>query len=384
VSDNVGADDYADAPDFSDGINGSSICRYPNTCAFEDESTVGATTEAGFDAPPNNTCTFNSNVVTYKSTVWYEFQVDHSGFLDLGVFGSGAGFVPLLFYGEDYFSGPTDCFLADAGSQTYQARDIVVPRGSTVVVGVGAQNSGNDGAYDITFRWDPDSDNDGIVDSGDGCKTTPGGPHGRGGCPDADADGTVDKNDACPHLFGTVSRGCPDSDGDHLLDPNDRCPHESSLGKTDRNANGCPDRVAIPDITASTSAGKIRKVHGFSVYVSAKLRIKLAGKAPRGTKIRISCKPRKHCKIRKKGSLSKRLRSVIFSKKRKRKEVTRVTVKLTKSGYIGKYLSFKAGYKAPRHSFARSILAGPKRSSNRCIPIGKSKPTKCTSNIFLR
>jgi hypothetical protein len=356
----VGADNYADVPDLSGGINGNSLCRFPRECFLNDEDTIGATLEPGFDAAPNNTCTFNSNTITYKSTVWYAFQAARDGILNLEVFGSGTGFVPLLFYGQDYFSGPTTCWLADAGSQHFgRTPDQFVNAGDVVVVGVASQSSGNDGTYSLGFQWDPDSDNDGTYDSDDRCDTQRG-PASTRGCPDADGDHVADLDDLCDTAAGPASLGgCPDSDGDGLRDISDRCPTKSGKisgcpdADGDGNAEGindaCPGEGTTRDANNNgcQDLGKITAKWGFKPgsYFNRRtgkdlgLTIKklAVSRLPRGARVTVSCTKRackkKTKKAGKKGRVSFTKTKGI--KGRKLKAGVKLTVRVSLAGFVG-------------------------------------------------
>jgi OOP family OmpA-OmpF porin len=81
-----------------------------------------------------------------------------------------------------------------------------------------------------------DTDNDGVVDTEDGCPTIPGRKEMLG-CPDKDNDGVADKEDRCPEVAGLRSlSGCPDKDKDGIEDSKDACPDVAGLLKY----NGCP------------------------------------------------------------------------------------------------------------------------------------------------
>lgn len=96
-----------------------------------------------------------------------------------------------------------------------------------------------------------DKDNDGVLDSVDGCPDQAG-PESNKGCPvlDRDRDGILDKDDNCPDEGGPESnKGCPivDKDNDGVIDKDDGCPYEAGPASN----NGCPvldrDRDGIPD-----------------------------------------------------------------------------------------------------------------------------------------
>ena len=111
---------------------------------------------------------------------------------------------------------------------------------------------------------------------------------------------------------------------------------ESTRGRTDRNANGCPDFASIPDLRASI-AGVVK---GSKVVGVRFTRLRFRSRAPRGTRVRVSCRPRRNCKLRRRGSLRRRIRSLRFRTKR-----TKVTIKATKSGYVGKVFTMTVTFR---------------------------------------
>ena len=94
-----------------------------------------------------------------------------------------------------------------------------------------------------------DSDQDGILDSGDRCPQTPiGTPVDVNGCPpDADGDGVVDTNDRCPQsrAGAAVGRdGCvADADGDGVANDLDACP--DTLPQCTVNERGCAIQQSV-------------------------------------------------------------------------------------------------------------------------------------------
>ena len=90
----------------------------------------------------------------------------------------------------------------------------------------------------VELQGCPDKDNDGIADKDDACPDVAGKPEFKG-CPDKDGDGVIDKDDACPDIAGKKElNGCPDKDGDGIADKDDKCPDVA--GK--KELGGCPDK----------------------------------------------------------------------------------------------------------------------------------------------
>jgi hypothetical protein len=105
------------------------------------------------------------------------------------------------------------------------------------------------GAYRLKV---PDSDNDGVGDDSDLCKTVAQGKHPdpfKPGCPENDEDGddVPDVDDACPVTQPGPTPdpnrpGCPliDTDKDGIADPDDACPLKPGQANSERAHNGCP------------------------------------------------------------------------------------------------------------------------------------------------
>ena len=121
-----------------------------------------------------------------------------------------------------------------------------------------------------TFRLKvPDSDNDGIGDDEDLCKTVPQGKHPdpfKPGCPenDEDGDGVPDVDDACPVTQPGPTPdpkrpGCPliDTDKDGIADPDDACPLKPGQANSDPAHNGCPMEKKRSAEPAETPAGEV-------------------------------------------------------------------------------------------------------------------------------
>jgi hypothetical protein len=263
------------------------------------------------------------------------------------------------------------CDVANPLNRVYS--DTWAIRGSIAMAAGSLNPPGTEGTYRTVLRWDPDSDGDTLTDGrSDRCDGERG-PESLRGCPDSDGDRIPNIDDRCDTLRGPSSLGgCPDTDGDGLIDPNDRCPRESTRGRTDRNANGCPDFASIPDLRASI-AGVVK---GNKVVGVRFTRLRFRSRAPRGTRIRVSCRPRRNCKLRRRGSLRRRIRSLRFRTKR-----TKVTIKATKSGYVGKVFTMTVTFRTVAGGGRNVILRGPKK---RCIPVGGRASRRCTSSLLLR
>jgi Thrombospondin type 3 repeat len=238
-----GNDDIADALDLTADVNGS-ICRFPNIC-FLDDDTTGATLEGG----ENNNCPEPSGPA-FDSTVWYVFQVSQNGLLNVIVDNTLPNGPPPFLPVFQIFNGDTGdgfCAVGFPATTDYASTFAVGPNttlGSLVYMAVGRSTAGGapQGSFDLNLSWDPDSDNDGLTDSGDQCPGQAGSTSAPfNGCPDSDGDGIRDLDDACPSQSGPAQhQGCPDSDGDGIADRNDACAGLSS-GSDGGSFGGCPD-----------------------------------------------------------------------------------------------------------------------------------------------
>ena len=335
------------------------------------------------DADSTNENDFNSCVsetsgfsVDYDKTVWYAAFPEVNGWWDIEVSGGDAVIRVIPINGDVPDFDNSLCY-DDPSNVSVEHAFVGLRGGSSAqyAIQVGVYGTGNTwpSPHDTRITFYKDTDFDTLFDQNDRCPTQAGST-GLRGCPDTDHDGVANPDDGCVTTPGPKSLGgCPDSDGDGVIDVRDACDHESARGKVDKNANGCPDYKSLPDLRASI-AGVIKhnKVVGVKFTV-----LKFRSKAPKGTKISIKCKPRKTCgKIRRKGSLRKRLRRVSFKRKK-----TKITIKATKKGYVGKVFTLTVTYKRLRGGGRNVILRGPKK---RCIPVGGRKSRKCTSALLLR
>jgi OOP family OmpA-OmpF porin len=111
---------------------------------------------------------------------------------------------------------------------------------------------------------DPDSDGDGVPDSGDRCPGTPAGVYvDADGCPlDSDGDGVPDHNDTCPGTMSGVTvdtRGCePDTDRDGVLDRNDRCPGTPPGVQVDVNGCEIKDEIQLPGVNFERNSDRLQ------------------------------------------------------------------------------------------------------------------------------
>jgi len=345
-----------------------------------------------------------SGSVAFGSTVWYIFFPHRNGQFRVVVQSLTSGFRPTVNVfsvnvntgiptgGNSYSDSACDTsdnlfFRADLTYFDSLNNRAYLTGGKAYMIQVGGETTagvptGTEGDYTLDYIYDPDTDRDGLFDSRDACDNVPGGPNGINGCPDRDNDNIIDLRDDCDARVGPARaagfNGCPDSDADGKPDHNDRgaiadrCERESIVGRIDRNNNGCPDWSSLPDLKVSV-AGKIKgnKVIG-AVFKALRFRTK----APKGTKISIKCRPRKTCKLRKRGSLKKRLRFVSFKRKK-----TKITIKAKKPGFVGKVFTMVVTYKTVSGGGRNVILRGPKK---RCIPVGASTTTKCTAKLLER
>jgi len=125
--------------------------------------------------------------------------------------------------------------------------------------GIGQEVFGVFGGMQFALEPDPDTDNDGLTDSNDGC---PGdaedmdGWEDEDGCPELDNDGDdiPDADDPCPDEAEDLDDyededGCPepDNDGDGIDDGYDSCPNTPEDMDGDRDTDGCPDADADQD-----------------------------------------------------------------------------------------------------------------------------------------
>jgi hypothetical protein len=366
-----GNDDIANAAGVQNIIN-CSKSAYPNYCGFSDDN-VGATLESG---EPDN-CP-EPGGPAFDGTVWYVFQVGHRGILDVVLQNTQPDSpTPFLAAFEIFNANTGQGFCGVASDVTTNFGDSfdVGPGstlGTTVLMAVGARLSGTaGGTYDMLLRLDEDSDDDGVRNSGDDCDTTPGGANGIRGCPDGDNDNVIDLSDRCPSVFGTFSQGCPDADGDGNAEGiNDTCPGQRATRDIDNN--GCQDFAQFgldADLFWNTFFARtsLAVASGFVRSGVTITGLRVRG-IPRGTKVKLTCSRRSIC--RSKTKRAGRRRRVSFRKQLKGERLRpgqRVAVRVSKSGYITRFISWKAKKRGKKGVTKRTRCARPgSRTRVRC------------------
>ena len=189
---------------------------------------------------------------------------------------------------------------------------------------------------------------------------------------DTDDDGKYDFEDLCPTRSGTLSNGCPspppprDTDGDGIVDTSDHCPSENSRAR-DPGANGCLDRLLLhPEIRLNPGSfcknGRCLGLKAKSVTVSD---------IPAGTKVTVSC-TRGACRTKSSTLGGKRSRLTVKIKKNLRAGV-RLKIRVTKSGAVGRYVS----YKILRNDYDRDRRVT-------CLRPGGRTPLACNSKLWVK
>ena len=268
-----------------------SICRFPNFCFLSDDNTEAT------EQPLEESLACNGEA--YDNTLWYFFQVDRAGLLDVIINntapngGGAASFRPSFFiFNADTgsgFCGVASPVTTDFGS-TFEAGPGTT-LGTLVAIQIGAHFAGTDGGtYDLNLRWHPDSDGDTLLDGADRCPSESG-PTGYNGCPDSDGDTVPNPDDACPNQHRGAAldfRGCPDSDGDRVPENGqDRCLNQDpgDFNRRDRNSDGCAD---IVQLRAGFSMGVGGAANGVTVTsftitnVERRARVEVICKRPNG------------------------------------------------------------------------------------------------------
>jgi hypothetical protein len=306
----------------------------PATSARPRDTIATATTEA-----ENTICQRQGFAqVSYDSTVWYDIFPHRPGALRLTAEAAGFGaVVGVMPYDRNTQAGDLNAFRCAVASLGAAILDYPfrVQEGAAYRIQVG-RFDGTPGNFSLTANFDPDSDRDGVLDSGD----------------------------SCPSLVGGVpTGGCPDSDGDGKFDPNDACPRENTRGRRDRNDNGCPDLELLTPETklfpGSYCTGSV--CHGVRVN-----KLVIAG-IPRGTRVTVSCTKHACKKASKKAGKSKRVR---FFRGKNLKAGVGLTITLSRKGFVGRRLTYW-------------IKANDlKKGSLSCLRSGK--PVRCTSQLLVR
>jgi hypothetical protein len=303
---------------------------------------------------------------TFGDTVWWDFHPHRPGFVR--VVAESASFTPVV--GVMPFSTSTAvpdspnywCAVGSLGNATldYPVR---VQEGGGYTIQLGAADGvGFEGPYTLSVYFNPDTDRDGLVDSGDLCPNEGGGA-ALGGCPDGDGDGVIDRNDRCQGPKGTAAHaGCPDSDRDGKIDPDDACRGESTRGKRDRNDNGCPDRELLkPEIKLTPGV-----YFSNNVYHGVKVNKLVVSEIPRGTRVTVSCTKHACRKDSKKAGKQRRVR--FFSGKNLNAGVG-LAITLSKSGFVSRRVTYW-------------IKPNDWKKTNTCLKSGK--PVRCTRKLQVR
>jgi outer membrane protein OmpA-like peptidoglycan-associated protein len=142
--------------------------------------------------------------------------------------------------------------------------------------GCPAQPEDLDGDRDTDGCPDVDSDGDGVDDDKDRCPTQKEDRDGfqdDDGCPDADndADGLADGGDRCPvqpedRDGFQDDDGCPDvdNDGDRIPDVSDACPNQPEDVDGDQDQDGCPDVVLYQNIVVTETTIELKQTIFFA------------------------------------------------------------------------------------------------------------------------
>jgi hypothetical protein len=364
----VSNDNYLD----SIGLN-SPGAALPGVSSRPDDTIVGATAPQAdiLEGRPGGPIAENTGClrtgfpqVDFGSTVWYDIFPHRPGNLRLVVessaFGAVVGVMPYDRNSLIPDIGAFRCGVASLGTAIldYPFR---LQEGAAYTIQVGGF-SGNQGVFSLNAYFDPDTDRDGLLDSGDACPSQ-GGANLIAGCPDTDGDGVIDGSDRCQGPSGTVAQaGCPDSDRDGKVDPDDACRRESTRGKRDRNDNGCPDREFLkPEIkltpglfcTGSTCHGiKVNKL--------------VVSEIPRGTRVAVSCTKRACKKASKKVGKSRKVR---FFGGQNLEAGVGLAITLSRKGYVARRITYW-------------IKPNDWKKTNSCLKSGK--PVRCSRQLLVR
>ena len=288
--------------------------------------TSGEVLPGGFAEP--DTCGTSG----FGATAWYELHPDVPGIVRVTVRGDESG-TPnpfdgvLVFYPFNRLTGVPNvsankCIDAQRDTSPEQL-SFAVGRGQSYKVQVGGWDPGDGSGpyqnyYWIEFEFFRDTDGDGEFDATDKCKTTPG-----------------DRADGCK---SPPPR--PDRDGDGVFDDGpDKCLGQNSRAR-DENANGCLDYDKFTPVwdfdpgAWYTRRGGHTKVLGIVVQAFGLTEL------PPQAKVSVSC-TRHACK-----SSTKRASrvGVVYFKKyggKKWRAGAKVLVRVTKSGYIGRWRQYR-------------------------------------------
>jgi hypothetical protein len=364
----VSNDNYLD----SIGLN-SPGTALPGLSSRPDDTIIGATAPQAdiLEGRPGGPIVENTGClragfpqVDYGSTVWYDIFPHRPGALRIvaesSTFGAVVGLMPYDRTTLVPDLGAFRCAVASLGTAIldYPVR---LQEGAAYTIQLGGY-TGPQGNFSLNVYFDPDTDRDGLLDSGDSCPNE-GGGNLISGCPDTDGDGVIDRNDRCQGPRGTVAQaGCPDADRDGKIDPDDACRRESTRGKRDRNDNGCPDREFLRPETKLTPGlfctGST--CHGIKVN---KL---VVSEIPRGTRVAVSCTKHACKKASKKVGKSRRVR--FFSGQNLEAGVG-LAITLSRKGYVARRITYW-------------IKPNDWKKTNTCLKSGK--PVRCTRQLLVR
>jgi hypothetical protein len=364
----VSNDNYLD----SIGLN-SPGTALPGLSSRPDDTIVGATAPQAdiLEGRPGGPIAENTGClrtgfpqVDFGSTVWYDIFPHRPGNLRLVVESSNFGaFVGVVPYDRNSLIpdiGAFRCGVASLGTAIldYPFR---LQEGAAYTIQVGGF-SGNQGPFSLNAYFDPDTDRDGLLDSGDACPNQ-GGANLIAGCPDTDGDGVIDGSDRCQGPGGTAAHsGCPDADRDGKIDPDDACQRESTRGKRDRNDNGCPDRELLKPETKLTPGlfctGTV--CHGIRVN---KL---VVSEIPRGTRVTVTCTKHACKKASKKVGKSRHVR---FFSGQKLEAGVGLAISLSRKGYVSRRITYW-------------IKPNDWKKTNTCLKSGK--PVRCSPQLLVR
>ena len=355
-----GADDFHFAPPVTNFAT-AGPCRFPSACAFAGDN-IGATLQA---SEPNNCVNSGGGSQGFNSTVWFRVNTGAiGGRMYVQVDHASAGLNPFFLIAPYNTSTTTPVFgsgTCDIGNPISHVYFDTFGIQGNIGMAVGSPDPPNtQGSYRVILSWDPDTDGDNVLDSSDRCDTQRG-PASLRGCPDSDGDRIPDIDDACDHAQGPASLGgCPDSDGDGIRDISDACAFENSNAR-DANHNGCLDFARFDALDVS----------GF-LWSSVRNRIRIdkftIKGLPSGAKVTLKCSRRKICKKSSKKAGSK---GKVSFKKLKRKRLPpgqKLSIKVTKAGYISRAISWKAKKKGTGLT-KRSRCARPGGKFQRCSQV---------------
>ena len=298
--------------------------------------------EPGIPGGEPTGCAGDGGTVNYNYTVWYEFHPHLSGELHVTVTSHTTGFRPVVSMlpydpATNAWSGVgSECEYA-AIDGVARPKTVKVSAGSHYKIQIGGETtaSDQDGNYRLDFTYDPDSDGDGVLDSADACPNESG-PAGLKGC-------------------------SADSDGDGVRDAQDQC-RTQPTGGHDANHNGCADlQIASAKIKASFDKW-YRLAGGRYVQVGVKnVAVRLTQLEP-GTKLTLSCS--RHACRRHSAKMTRRGTKVSLLRGAKLRKGTKITVRATRPGFIGRF-------------FRLRVKRDLSLSSSRCTAPGSSKAESC-------